>query len=337
MVQAEATTKVGKSSPLSAQVEVACGGDLELIIGEEGVQVKLLVSSTILKLASPVFAVLLGPNFKEGHDSAPTAGLPKSVCLPDDDPEAMLWVCQILHYVRKEPMKADLALLGKIATHCDKYDLAYALGPWAEYRLQVVECHTMEESLSLLYCAIMLANNKAFHKSTKYLVLHVARLTPLAMLAIIQDYKLDGQLLASIEAKKEQSIRCFQLRVESIISMITAPIIPQKETRQHTMLLLRRANFWPVSSLGSHASLHDLINDARAIVGCAGSRECWCDSVEAEKTINVAADKALVRADGLCLTCYKEGAMSRNQGNCLARDARECLGIQTEGLDEHGM
>lgn len=57
---------------------------------------KLLVSSKVLSVASPVFQKLFGPHFAEGSQVSSTR--PGSVLLSEDNAEALVALCQILHY-----------------------------------------------------------------------------------------------------------------------------------------------------------------------------------------------------------------------------------------------
>ena len=67
-------------------------GDVILILENE---TKLLVSSTMLVEASPVFNAMFGTNFKEGQNLSPDN--PPEISLPDDDPDAMFLLCELLH------------------------------------------------------------------------------------------------------------------------------------------------------------------------------------------------------------------------------------------------
>ncbi|KAK2030587.1 hypothetical protein LX32DRAFT_692319 [Colletotrichum zoysiae] len=88
---------------------------------------ELQVSSKVLILASPVFKAMLDGNFMEATELARNTGFtnPYSIDLPDDDVEAMITLCQILHfYVVKRP---ELSGLSKLAFISDKYECTQAL------------------------------------------------------------------------------------------------------------------------------------------------------------------------------------------------------------------
>jgi hypothetical protein len=88
--------------------------------------VQLLVSSAVLRLASPVFAAMLLPGFREGDQLAQNAFRSERtvVNLPEDDPDAMLVLCEIIHHRhdREDSWYPGLGLLGMLAALCHKYD-----------------------------------------------------------------------------------------------------------------------------------------------------------------------------------------------------------------------
>lgn len=99
--------------------EVDFDGDVYLLVGPEGSQVRPKVSSTLLAIASPYFKTLFGPRFKEGPESA--AG--KDIELKHDDPRAFKLLCEILHMryeLTGSALTADELL--EFAIVADKYD-----------------------------------------------------------------------------------------------------------------------------------------------------------------------------------------------------------------------
>ncbi|PYH28827.1 uncharacterized protein BO87DRAFT_450135 [Aspergillus neoniger CBS 115656] len=100
------------------------GGDLILSIEGQTTR-RFLVSSKVLTLASPVFANLLGPNFREGRQV--TESHCPTICLHDDDPVCMKTVLEILHYQGDGEDQMNAERLAFIAVHCDKYICTTAL------------------------------------------------------------------------------------------------------------------------------------------------------------------------------------------------------------------
>ncbi|KAL0633411.1 hypothetical protein Q9L58_007724 [Maublancomyces gigas] len=100
-------------------------GDVVLLIGEA---TSLVVSSKVLSVASPVFAAMLSPHFREGSSLSSTC--PTQIPLPDDPPVAVTTIVNILHFRNDSVWVCTFEELFDIALVADKYDLALALGPW---------------------------------------------------------------------------------------------------------------------------------------------------------------------------------------------------------------
>ncbi|KAH8600089.1 hypothetical protein B0O99DRAFT_682550 [Bisporella sp. PMI_857] len=90
------------------------------------------VSTKVLSLASPVFAKLFGPDFKEGRSIR--SGQLDPIFLEEDDAQVMKIILGALHYKGiKEIQSVDAECLASIAIHCDKYNCVSALSPWLSY------------------------------------------------------------------------------------------------------------------------------------------------------------------------------------------------------------
>ncbi|KAF7192228.1 hypothetical protein HII31_06260 [Pseudocercospora fuligena] len=79
-------------------VDIDPRGDVVLAVGQQddGQPIeRLRVSSAVLRLTSPAFAVLLGPHFKEGQTLSATSRV--EIPLPEDNVEAMRSLCLMLH------------------------------------------------------------------------------------------------------------------------------------------------------------------------------------------------------------------------------------------------
>ncbi|KAL6365499.1 hypothetical protein LRP88_01494 [Fusarium phalaenopsidis] len=66
--------------------EIIPDGDVILVVGPE--KSKIQVSSHLLRTTSPVFNVMLGPNFKEGTALRENEG-PTEIVLPKDNAKAL--------------------------------------------------------------------------------------------------------------------------------------------------------------------------------------------------------------------------------------------------------
>ena len=106
-------------------IEIDAAGDLWLEMDSR----KLLVSSKILSLASPVFNAMLNSKFREGQNA--TSG-PRTITLPDDDVDAMTVVCHALHHMtHRVPVHLISTKLNTLAILCDKYGCVQAMKPWS--------------------------------------------------------------------------------------------------------------------------------------------------------------------------------------------------------------
>lgn len=91
-------------------------GDIILDAGS----VLLRVSSNVLRLASPVFRAMLEPGrFLEGQAHRDSDN-PFTIQLEDDDPGALIMLCNILHF-KKVEFTRNVKLLATFTDLCDKY------------------------------------------------------------------------------------------------------------------------------------------------------------------------------------------------------------------------
>ena len=100
-------------------------GDLVIRAGDEGEAVLIRVHSALLKMASPVFRAMLGPNFVEGSTQY-SADHP--LWLKEDHPEAMLDLCALLHH--QYPDALPLSRYPNLIIIADKYQCNGMLKPW---------------------------------------------------------------------------------------------------------------------------------------------------------------------------------------------------------------
>lgn len=136
-------------------IEIDRNGDVTLQLtknlpdGSDDGMRSLLVSSKVLELASPVFAVMLSPRFREGQRSA--GGKLDPIPLPDDDAEAVTILCHIFHFnYAALPAKPELKLFKNLALLCDKYDCVAPLRFISEQWLLKWEATAQEEELEIL-------------------------------------------------------------------------------------------------------------------------------------------------------------------------------------------
>ncbi|KAL9576326.1 MAG: hypothetical protein Q9212_007196 [Teloschistes hypoglaucus] len=114
-------------------------GDIEFILNDpNGTPIILRVSGKVLSIHSPVFKALVRHPFQEGQAltasqllglaSAQTntnhATQPVKIALPEDDAQAMTWLCHALHLHHFLDLTPDLALVERIAVLSKKYQCA---------------------------------------------------------------------------------------------------------------------------------------------------------------------------------------------------------------------
>ena len=103
-------------------------GDLKIIARDRQEQAKtLIVSSNVMRLASPVWRVMFDPqgHFKEAKESS------QEVRFPDDDADALSILLRIVHLGwRQVPRSVSFETLADLAVLCDKYDMIHFVRPW---------------------------------------------------------------------------------------------------------------------------------------------------------------------------------------------------------------
>ncbi|KAK7935332.1 hypothetical protein PG985_000827 [Apiospora marii] len=123
-------------------------------------------SSQVLSLASPVFAKMLGPNFKEGHQLRKEGRI--TIALHDDDPDAVETVLCALHYHPKaDTLFMHHTKLVPIALFSDKYDCSRALAPWIPHWCQVRPSTDVPGAAYTLLAAYLFRATKFYKISSK--------------------------------------------------------------------------------------------------------------------------------------------------------------------------
>lgn len=90
---------------------------------------KYLISTTVLRLASPVFARMFQSDFSEGI-AVKTEKCP-TIELKEDHPDAMDTILRVLHHKSDNASNISPAFFARIAIQADKYQLQKPLKPWA--------------------------------------------------------------------------------------------------------------------------------------------------------------------------------------------------------------
>ena len=149
---------------ISTVDDVDPDGDVYLVLpGKE-----MRVSSKVLSVASTVFKALLSPKFLEGQ--ALSSQLPGRVALPDDDAEAMLVICKVLHHCYHFSIpNPKLEFMVKVAIASDKYDCTAAMSQWSSVQLRglIRRATSSTNQGKLLLTSYVLQDYQGFMQITK--------------------------------------------------------------------------------------------------------------------------------------------------------------------------
>lgn len=120
-----------------ATINIVSSGDLTIHLSYEDKETKsaattdFIVSLPALRLASPVWNVMLDPNGRFLESIQPQPGEPYKVSFSEDDPEALLTLLDIAHLnFHNLPADRDVSEVFQLAALCDKYDCIRLLRPW---------------------------------------------------------------------------------------------------------------------------------------------------------------------------------------------------------------
>ena len=102
---------------------VDLGGDANLLVGPNGCQVRIRVCKALLCFASKYFNALFSGNFSESVFE----GQGQDVPLEEDEPDAVVNLCKILHMKYTWPASMTPKELLHLAIVADKYDCVKAL------------------------------------------------------------------------------------------------------------------------------------------------------------------------------------------------------------------
>jgi hypothetical protein len=136
--------------------------------------IRMLVSSKHMMLASRVFKVMLSNTFSEGRTLRSTGKL--ELPLPDDDHVAFEILLKIIHgRLRSVPLQVNLLLLSRIAIMVDKYELLEGVVVFSDMWIKRLQ-KTVPTSLTAdlppwLFISRVYSKPSIFSKLTKILQL----------------------------------------------------------------------------------------------------------------------------------------------------------------------
>lgn len=170
-LQQDAGQPLTKTSAQQIVEDLVPGSDLILAVGPGR---KLYgVSSSFLCEISPVFAVMFGPNFEEGHRLRSTQPEDSEMMLelPDDNAQAFCNTIRVLYGADPATVDFEPSEIQKISIVVDKYDMVprftfasaywFAKFPWID---------DPEETWQLTTAAFWMQNPDAFFNFSKKLI-----------------------------------------------------------------------------------------------------------------------------------------------------------------------
>ncbi|KIW46492.1 uncharacterized protein PV06_02161 [Exophiala oligosperma] len=172
--------------------------------------VRLLVSSTFLTHASPVFKVMLDGRFAEGQLTLSKQN-PPTIALPEDDPDTVALLCKILHLIGDIYQRVTGKQLIKLAVISDKYNCSRSLVPWFRGQLHQftipatgifdqVALDRREMSLEqVILISYLIDDNEMFAKSTETYYREKSREQIQISLKLVVDGWIQSDLVATIQ------------------------------------------------------------------------------------------------------------------------------------------
>ncbi|MCJ1477447.1 hypothetical protein MMC13_006118 [Lambiella insularis] len=178
----------------------------------------LLVASKVLKLASPIFRSLLDGNFSCSIKLCNKAkGLPV-VHLEEDNAEALVLLCRLVHFQTPQPLVDDsteaIKLLKHLANICKEYEgkgaAQYYVSCWMDQNPVLVHRIMVPEFLAMLWITHAFNLQKHFAKASKDLA---SCLGGNNAEAFEQYDELMSTILAAIRAMRAQLIVVIQITI----------------------------------------------------------------------------------------------------------------------------
>ncbi|KAF4976187.1 hypothetical protein FZEAL_7106 [Fusarium zealandicum] len=138
-MEAQSVEASGSTAREPKMLQLYPNGDAIVVVHHPTKQsLKCLVSSIILRAASPYFDALFGSDFKEG--ASVRQGNCPEITLQEDDPDAMEIILSALHFKYSSRFTSlTPAELASVARQSDKYTCNGALQPWISTWLSTIE------------------------------------------------------------------------------------------------------------------------------------------------------------------------------------------------------
>ncbi|KAL9118396.1 MAG: hypothetical protein Q9187_005057, partial [Circinaria calcarea] len=166
------------------RVDIDPEGDVLLQLKD----IELRVSSKILTLSSKVWKAMFSLNFIEGS-VPPLDNELRHIPLPEDDPEAMEALCNLLHHQSQSVSTNRIdVFLERLAITADKYDCAPSLRYWSGHCLSQRIGKKKPNQAQLLSVTYLLNNAVGFRRLTRHMVYSLHQEDDEGMAYGISDY-----------------------------------------------------------------------------------------------------------------------------------------------------
>lgn len=280
---------------------IASRGDIIFKLGKEGeTATKVLVSSLVMSLSSPVFDAMFNGNFAEGQARSPDQ--PREVALPDDDTQAMLLVCRIAHMRTSDlPEMLSVNAFTEFALVSDKYQCTAAVRAWSKVWIsKIFEGEPGADYEKVVLAIYLLDMPQEFYKAT----VSLARDRVSDIKAIEYDEAVVA-IFQTIQASK----RLNEERVYASLDTVTKKLgscDPSKKWFGHFMVSLRDAKIWPLQAqsvlrMKNGITRMSPIPDSRCSTSSCGCRYTF--NINNALTTEIAS--IYNSMEGLCLDCIK--------------------------------
>ena len=249
---------------------IAKHGDIMVTLGRESDTISnVLVCSVALSLLSPVFAAMFGGRFREGQ--ALSTESPSSVSLLEDDPHAMLLICNIAHFRTTDlPIRLSPLTFANFAVACDKYQCAEGLQAWSKvWMTNILKFPTPDPAL---FTAYVLDLPEGFSEVTRSLIRDRVNHVNISDVTHCHDFLplcIFDKLLSE-KSKGESNIYESLHTLTSFLGSCDG----SRKTLGNLMIRLRQAGIWPtgISSLSGLKSqiteMKDIPDPSCAIPNC---------------------------------------------------------------------
>ncbi|KAF2491509.1 hypothetical protein BU16DRAFT_565210 [Lophium mytilinum] len=297
---------------------IALDNDGDVVLSPGDGNTRLLVSSKVLALASPVFRAMFTGGFAESQNLSSAS--PREVPLPDDNEDAMTLLCKILHFDYRAPETVYLSDLVGFATVCHKYDCAASVKPWALIWLAPLLPLVGKGGYEvLLYVTLALNLAGAFRAVTKALIFE--RIHPIHMRIACAGHEfLMEELAAHIEQQRLGFRQILPWTFETAIQpFVELQLTPDGRGFPCIQFIigeywraLRQAGLWPLIfglNLLAFSDILQKVEQLPEITSPVCERGCFCANPatrrdEITRTLQKKIRRVGERISGLCLECW---------------------------------